>query len=226
GPNSSLYGADAESGVVSVTTPHGTTSFPSLIFHGDWGNFESSREELEAAGTFGKLDYLGAYSWLQTHNDLPHDQYHLGSLAGNVGLALTGSTQLRGTIRYGVDATGVPGTWEFHHLADNATEKDQDLYISASIDNQTTADFHNMVRYGATRKREQYNLWQQSGSGAFDAFGDSFGYPVTITGANGYSVSGPVLMDFAGTYPQGYQLVSNRDALIYQGDYTFTPHLV
>ena len=47
GPNSSLYGADAESGVVSMTTPHGTTSFPSLIFHGDWGNFESSREELE-----------------------------------------------------------------------------------------------------------------------------------------------------------------------------------
>ena len=28
GPNSSLYGADAESGVVSLTTPHGTTSFP------------------------------------------------------------------------------------------------------------------------------------------------------------------------------------------------------
>ena len=48
---------------------------------------------------------------------------------------------------------------------------------------------------------------------------------VTITGANGYSVTGRALMDFAGTYPQGYQLVSNRDALVYQGDYTVTPHL-
>ncbi len=225
GPNSSLYGADAESSVVSVTSQHGTTNFPSLIFHGDWGNFQSSHEELEAAGTFGKLDYLGAYSWLQTANDLPNDEYHLGTAKANVGFQPTGSTQIRGTLHYGVDGTGVPGTWEFHHLADNATEKDQDLYISASIDNQTTADFHNMVRYGATRKREQYNLWEQTGAGVFDAYGDSFGDLVTITGANGYSVTGRALMDFAGTYPQGYQLFSNRDALVYQGDYTVTPHL-
>ncbi len=225
GPNSSLYGADAESSVVNVTSQHGTTNFPSLIFHGDWGNFQSSHEELEAAGTFGKLDYLGAYSWLQTANDLPNDEYHLGTAKANVGFQPTGSTQIRGTLHYGVDGTGVPGTWEFHHLADNATEKDQDLYISASIDNQTTADFHNMVRYGATRKREQYNLWEQTGAGIFDAYGDSFGDLVTITGANGYSVTGRALMDFAGTYPQGYQLFSNRDALVYQGDYTVTPHL-
>ncbi|MGA8740346.1 MAG: TonB-dependent receptor plug domain-containing protein [Terracidiphilus sp.] len=225
GPNSSLYGADAESSVVSVTSQHGTTNFPSLIFHGDWGNFQSSHEELEAAGTYGKLDYLGAYSWLQTANDLPNDEYHLGTAKANVGFQPTGSTQIRGTLHYGVDGTGVPGTWEFHHLADNATEKDQDLYISASIDNQTTADFHNMVRYGATRKREQYNLWEQTGAGVFDAYGDSFGDLVTITGANGYSVTGRALMDFAGTYPQGYQLFSNRDALVYQGDYTVTPHL-
>lgn len=229
GPNSSLYGADAESGVVSVTTQHGTTSFPSLLFHGDWGNFETSHEDLTAAGTFGKLDYLGAYSWLQTHNDLPHDQYHLGTIAGNVGLALTGSTQLRGTLRYGVDATGVPGTWEFHQVADNATEKDQDLYVSASIDNQTTPDFHNMVRYGATRKREQFHLWEPSGTlQTYDSFGDQayFGNVVTIKGANGYSATGQAILDFPGIYPQGYQLVSNRDALVYQGNYTVTPHLV
>ncbi|WP_348261607.1 TonB-dependent receptor plug domain-containing protein [Telmatobacter sp. DSM 110680] len=225
GPNSSLYGAGAESGVVSMTTPHGTTDFPSLIFHGDWGSFISSREELEAAGTFGKLDYLGAYSWQQTANDLPHDEYHVGTVGANLGFQPTGSTKLRGTLHYGVDGTGVPGTWEFHHLADNATEKDQDLYISGSIDNQTTADFHNMVRYGATRKREQYNLWEQTGAGVFDAYGDSFGDQVTITGANGYAVSGRALMDFGGIYPQGYQLFSNRDALVYQGDYTVTPHL-
>jgi vitamin B12 transporter len=225
GPNSSLYGAGAESSVVSMTTPHGTTSFPSLIFHGDWGNFDSSREELVAAGTFGKLDYLGAYSWQQTANDLPNDEFHVGTAAANVGFQPTGSTQIRGTLRYGVSGTGVPGTWEFHHLADNATEKDQDLYIGASIDNQTTPDFHNRVLYGATRKREQYNLWEQTGSGIFDAYGNSYGDLVTITGANGYSVTGRALMDYAGTYPQGYELFSNRDAVVYQGDYTITPHL-
>jgi vitamin B12 transporter len=225
GPNSSLYGADAASSVVSFTTPHGTTSFPSLLFHGDWGNFSSSREELEASGTLGKLDYLAAVSWLQTANDLPNDEYHVGTGAGNFGWQPNGQTQLRATVHYGADATGVPGTWDFHHLSDNATEKDQDLYLSASLDNQTTADFHNVFRYGLSRKREQYHLWEQTGAGVFDAFGDSFGDLVTIRGGNDFSVTGRVLMDFAGTYPQGFQLVSNRDQFVYQGDYRFTSHL-
>ena len=46
GTNSSLYGANAGSSVVSLTTPHGTTSFPSLLFQGDAGNFSTSREEV------------------------------------------------------------------------------------------------------------------------------------------------------------------------------------
>ena len=48
---------------------------------------------------------------------------------------------------------------------------------------------------------------------------------MTITGANGYQVTGQALLNFAGTYPQGNQIVSNRDQIVYQGDYRFTPHL-
>jgi iron complex outermembrane receptor protein/vitamin B12 transporter len=225
GPNSSLYGADAASGVVSLTTPHGTTSFPSFLFQGDAGNFSTSREELEVAGAHNKLDYLGAFSWLQTANDLPMDEYHVATTAANLGWQPNGSTQIRGTLHYGVDATGAPNAWDFYHVTDSATQKDQDLFLSASVDNQTTADFHNSLRYGLTRKREQYKQWEQRGAGVFDAYGDSFGDLLTITGANGYSVTGRVLLDFAGNYPKGHQLVSNRDQLVYQGDYRFTPHL-
>jgi iron complex outermembrane receptor protein/vitamin B12 transporter len=225
GPNSSLYGADAASGVVSLTTPHGTTSFPSLLFQGDAGNFNTSREELELAGAYNKFDYLGAFSWLQTGNALPMDEYHVATTAANVGWQPRGSTQIRGTLHYGVDATGVPNAWDFYHVTDEATQKDQDIFLSASVDNQTTADFRQSVRYGLTRKREQYYLWQQSGSGDFDAYGDSLGYPVTITGANGSSATGQAVLDYAQTYPYQYQLVSNRDQLVYQGDYRFTPHL-
>jgi iron complex outermembrane receptor protein/vitamin B12 transporter len=225
GPNSSLYGADAASGVISLTTPHGTTSFPSFLFQGDAGNFSTSREQLEVAGAHNKLDYLGAFSWLQTANDLPMDEYHVATTAANLGWQPNGATQIRATLHYGVDATGVPNTWDFYHVTDLATQKDQDLFLSASIDNQTTADFHNSLRYGATRKREQYNLWAQRGSGFFDAYGDSLGDLVTITGANGSSATGRAVLDYAQTYPYGSQLVSNRDQLVYQGDYRFTPHL-
>lgn len=225
GADSSLYGANAGSSVVSLTTPRGTTSFPSFLFQGDAGNFNTSREQLEVAGAHNKLDYLGAFSWLQTSNDIPNDEYHVATTAANLGWQPSGNTQIRGTLHYGVDATGVPNAWDFYHIADNATQKDQDLFIITSIDNQTTASFHNVLRYGLTHKREQYNQWEQVGSGFFDAYGDSLGDLVTITGANGYSVTGRAILDFAGIYPSGYQLVSNRDQLSYQGDYRFTPHI-
>ena len=45
-------------------------------------------------------------------------------------------------LHYGVSAIGVPNAWDFYHVADNATQKDQDIFASGSIDNQTTAGFH------------------------------------------------------------------------------------
>lgn len=229
GTNSDLYGANADSGLVSFTTPRGTTNFPSIFLSADAGNFNTSREEAELAGAHSKLDYLAAYSWFQTSNALPHDAVHLGSAAGNFGYQLSSATQLRGTVHYNVFATGVPNAWNFYNVADDATQKNQDLYISASLDNQTTASFHNTVRYGATRKREQYSLWQPSGEYVedYDGYGDNayLGNPVTITGANGASVSGQAILDYDEQYPFQYQLVSNRDQLLYQGDYRFTPHL-
>lgn len=231
GPNSNLYGAGAGSGVVSLTTPRGTTTYPSILFQGDAGNLNTSREELMVAGAHNKFDYLGAFSWLQSSNDLPNDEYHVATTAANVGWQPSGSTQIRGTAHYGVAATGVPNAWDFHHVADNATQKDQDLFVSASIDNQTTEAFHNSARYGLARKREQYTLWQPSGTynPAFSFFCYSaayFGNTVTIRGANGYSATGQAVLDCAGSYPSGDQLASNRDQLVYQGDYKFTPHLM
>jgi iron complex outermembrane receptor protein/vitamin B12 transporter len=225
GPNSNLYGADAASGVISLTTPHGTTSFPSLLFEGDAGNLSTSREELELAGAHNRLDYLGAFSWLQTANDLPNDEYHVATAAANIGWQPSGATQIRATLHYGVDATGVPNAWDFYHVADQATQKDQDIFLSASADNQTTPSFHNSIRYGMTRKREQYSLWRQSGGGDFDAYGDSLGDQVTIAGANGASATGQAVLDYAQSYPYRYQLVSNRDRFAYQGEYRFTPHV-
>ncbi len=223
GPDTNLYGGDAASGVVSMTTAHGTTSFPSILFEGDAGNFNTSREQLELAGAHGKFDYLGAYSWFQTQNALPRDEYHVSAPAANLGWSPSANTQLRVVGHYLVSATGVPNAWDFYHVADDATQKDQNIYVSASLDNQTTASFHNSFHYGLTRKREQYTRWTQQGSGTFDSYGDSYGYPVTITGANGYSASGQALLDYAGTSAD--QLVNNRDQYSYQGSFAFTPHL-
>jgi len=229
GPDSDLYGADAASGVVSLTTPHGTTNFPSLIFHASGGNYTTLQEDLELAGAHNKLDYLGEFNWFQTANDLPNDEFHVATATGNFGWQPSAKTQIRGTVHYGVDATGVPNAWQFYYVADNATEKDQDLFVSGSIDNQTTPDFHNTVRYGLTRKREQYSLWQPSGElieyDPIDGYSAYYGNIATIRGANGFVVSGQAQLDFPETYPYLQYLDSNRDQLVYQGDYRFAPHL-
>jgi iron complex outermembrane receptor protein/vitamin B12 transporter len=226
GPNSTLFGAGAMTSVVSITTPHGTTSFPSVLFEADGGNLNTSREQLEVAGTRNKLDYLGAFNWFQTGNALPHDEHHLATSTANLGWQPSGSTQLRGTLHYGVASTGVPNAWDFYHIADNATQKDQNLFLSASIDNQTTASLRNNVRYGLARKRQQDNLWSKTGTvQAFNTYCSgpaTLGQKVTITGANGASATGQAVLDCS-TYHA--QLVSNRDQLIYHGDLTATPHL-
>jgi vitamin B12 transporter len=242
GPDTSLYGAGAESSVVSLTTPHGTTTFPSLLFQGEAGSFTTSREELELACAHKKLDYLGAFSWLQSANDLPNDEYHLATAGANLGWALSGMTQVRGTLHYGVSAVGVPNAWDFYHVADNATQKDQDIFASGAIDNQTTVGFHQSATYGLTRKREEYHLWAPSGicmppgtcggPGIPPTYtgGNFFGAPVTIHGANGYSATGQAILDYSWDngeiFPTLSQLVSNRDQLTYRGDITFTPHLM
>lgn len=226
GANSSLYGADAGSSVISLTTPHGTTPYPSFFLAGDAGSFHTSHESAEVAGAHRKLDYLGSYNWFQTANSVPNDQFHAGTAAGNFGWQQSARLQLRGTVHYGVSATGSPNAWDFFHVADDITQKDQALYLSTSLDYQTTANLHNVFRYGASRKREQYHQWSQSDGCTGDCADNTLGQVVTITGANGYSVTGQAILDYAGTYPFHEQFVNNRDQFVYQGDYRITPHLI
>lgn len=227
GPNSNLFGSGAMASVVSMTTPHGTTSFPSIQFQGDAGNFHTSSEQLEVSGAHHKLDYLGAFNWFQTSNSLPFSQHHVATSIGNVGWQPSASTQIRGTVHYGVSNSGIPNAWDFYHVADNASQKDQNIFLSASIENQTTHSFHNSARYGLSRKREQVDLWSLSGNPvAFTnyCFGPgTLGNVVTIKGANGYSATGQAVLNCSTFHAQ---YVSNRDMLMYQGDINITPHLI
>jgi vitamin B12 transporter len=155
GPDSNLFGADAESGVVSLTTPHGTTSFPSLLFEGDAGSSIHRANSLRLPARTSGLTTSATSVGCKLPTTCPTTSSMWQLAAANVGWALNGTTQIRGTAHYGVSATGVPNAWDFYHVADDATEKDQDIFVSASIDNQTTASLHNSVRYGLIRKREQ-----------------------------------------------------------------------
>ncbi len=233
GANSTLYGSDAAAGVVNLETPRGTTSFPSLLYEGDAGNFRTYRNAVQAGGTWHKLDYYGGFDALRSSNALPQDEYHLNTESANLGYALSGSTSLRVTARNTNAAVGLPGPYNFTALTNDGKQSDQNIYLSGTIDNQTTEAWHNLVRYGLTRKREQTAQWYPAGvpiaAGNDATFTNYYGLPVKIQGANGYSAVGQVLMNygtaFGGVYPNSSDSANNRDQLYFQSDFRFTPHL-
>jgi vitamin B12 transporter len=230
GANSTLYGSDAAAGVVSLETPRGSTAFPSLLCEGDAGNFHTYRNEVQAGGTLSRLDYYGAFSALRSSNALPQDEYHLNTEAVNFGYAVSTATSLRATARYTDAAVGLPGAYDLYALTNDGKQSDQNLYLSGTAENQTTESWHNLLRYGLTRKREQSAQWYPAGipittDSRFGPTTNYYGLPVVIRGANGYTASGQAILNFAGNYPNRSDADSNRDQLYFQSDYRITPHL-
>jgi iron complex outermembrane receptor protein/vitamin B12 transporter len=90
------------------------------------------------------------------------------------------------------------------------------------LQNQTTPRWHNLVRYGAVRLDENYSTNGCFGLGSTSCF---LGAPVTLQGANGYTVSGQGVFLYPGTYPSQTVSTTNRDFVYAQSDYQFTRHL-
>jgi iron complex outermembrane receptor protein/vitamin B12 transporter len=231
GPDSAMYGTDAGAGVVNIETPRGTTPEPELNYEGDAGNLYTYRNQVSVGGTLQKLDYYGAFSRLDTSNDVPLDEYHSGTSAVNVGYDFNGNTQARFTIRNADSAEGVPGPYDFQGLSQSNRQGDQDIYSTLTLENRYKGKWHNLVRYGIARKREQEQEFAAGGTflendpGAYglDSPGPgNVGNVVTIRGANGYSATGQVQLYTGNNYDQD----SNRDQLYYQTDYSFSPHFI
>lgn len=231
GPDSVLYGSDAGASVVNFTTPRGATSRPILNYSGDAGNFNTWRNEVTVSGARRRLDYYGAFSRFDTSNSIPMDRYHSSTSAANLGYAIAANTSLRFTIRNGVSATGLPGAYDFYGIASAGKQSDQDLYSGATLENRWHDKWHNLVRYGIARKREQAVTFYPVGEpvdypgfGGFPGYTLYFGNTVTIRGANGTSGTGRASFLFGGTAPADQS--SLRDELYYQSDFTFSPHFI
>lgn len=227
GPDSAIYGTDAGAGVVSIETPRGFTLKPVLNYSGDAGTLHQYRNEATVGGTYRKLDYFGAFSRYDTANALPNNQFHATTEAANVGYSFNGNADLRFTIRNTEAAQGLPGAYDFYNIANTAKQGDQDLYSGLTAEYRTAGNWHNLVRYGIARKREQQTQFGNVGNPVTFNFGTAdnpsyfteyFGDVVNIHGANGYTVTGQAAF-LTGTDDQS----SNRDQLYYQSDWSGSP---
>lgn len=230
GPNSVLYGSDALASVVNLATPRGEAIRPVLNYSGDAGNFHTWRNEASVSGAHSRLDYLAAFSRFDTSNALPLDRYHSATSAANLGYNLTASTQTRFTLRSAVSATGTLGAHDFFAISSDGKQQDQDLYSGITVENHLRNNWHNLIRYGIARKREQELAFAPVGQpvvtvGPGYSYTTYYGNSVTLRGANGYQGTGQAAINYDSTSPSRSDSVSNRDELYFQSDYSFTHHL-
>jgi vitamin B12 transporter len=227
GPDSAMYGTDAGASVVAIETPRGSTPTPLFTYSGDGGNLYTYRNEATVGGAISRFDYFGAFSRLDTSNALPLDKYHDETEALNVGVDINGNTQARFTLRNSDAVEGAPGPWDFQGAASNNREADQDLYSTLTVENRYKEKWHNLVRYGIARKREQEQEFAAGGialavdPGEYGGPGN-VGHVVTIRGANGYKATGQAQLFSGSNNDQD----SNRDQLYYQSDVSFSPHFI
>lgn len=229
GPNSALYGSDALAGVVSLTTDRGSTPLPEFTYAADGGNFDTYHQEATIAGAYKAFDYFSAFSLINTRNSEPDSSYHNGTYAGNFGWTPRRGTSLRATVRHVANHLALPNAIELYGIPDGAGQKDDDTYFAATFENQTTERWHNLVRYGMVRLSEPYTDFAATGIPA-DCFDEGItscylGVPVTLHGANGYSVSGQAIFQYPGTYPSQGLTTTDRDFVYAQSDYRFSSHL-
>jgi vitamin B12 transporter len=225
GPNSVLYGTDAASGAVNVRESRGSTPFPSLFYEGDAGTFTTFRNRAQAGGTYKRLDYYGGFEAFQSDNSIKIDEFHDDTGIANLGYAFTSATQIRVTASNSDAATGTPGPFNFYGISNAGKRSNQDIYLGAALENRTYGNWHNLVRYGLTRKREQEVNFYPAGL-QFTGSDNYYGYNTVIDGANGYSVTGQAILNFPGTYPNTLEQVNNRDHVYFQSDYPFTQHIL
>ncbi len=229
GPNSILYGADALASVVDLTSTRGTTPLPQLQYSVDGGNFGARRQEASLGQAWRSFDYFGDFSRFDTNNSLPHSKLSETTAAGNFGWQIDPKTSLRATVRRITAESSLSNALNFYGIPGNEILHNQNTLVSVTLDNQTTNKWHNLLRYGATRFDSQFDQPGPAGILA-DPFNsgaptETVGAPVTLRGANGYSVSGQAVYNYLGVYPSLYFTQSNQDFVYFDSHYDFASYL-
>ncbi|HXD72253.1 MAG TPA: TonB-dependent receptor plug domain-containing protein [Vicinamibacterales bacterium] len=213
--NSMLYGSDALAGVVNVTTRRGRTRTPQFDYSLDGGNLGTVHTSAAFGGVAQRLDYFSEYSYFKTDNDTPNNRYRNGTYAGRFSVALGGNTDLSGTIRRADTDYGSPNAFDLFKIADDSTQKGDFTHVGVTAQTQINRRWQSSVRFASMTQNTHSDNPAPTGT-PYDPFGfgaNYLGQPVTVTGANGYSVTGRAILDFGGTYPSLFDSHTTRNLI-------------
>jgi vitamin B12 transporter len=228
GSNSVLYGSDALSSVVNITSPRGETLIPEIKYSVDGGNFGTLHQDVSLAGAIHGFDYFSEFSRFDTQGSLPNAYFHNGTVSANVGYQWNARTGIRATFRHEATGLGSPNALDFYGIPDDSWQTNRNTYGGVTVQDQTTQRWHNSVQFAYAQFGTVFENPSPTGQ-PFDPFAGTpfdsgpnyLGNVVTIKGANGYSVTGQAILDFSGTYPQIFPDYQARRSIYAQSEYNF-----
>src|ERR1700733_11630288 len=228
GANSVLYGSDALSGGVNITTVRGTTVVPEVKYSVDGGNFGTLHQDVSLSGAVHGFDYFSEFSRFDTQGSLPNDYFHNATVSVNVGWELNPKSEIRATFRHVAAGLGNPNALDFYGIPDDSWQTNRNTYTGVTAQNQTTQRWHNSVQFAYAQFGTVFENPSPTGQ-PFDPFAGTpfdsgpnyLGNVVTINGANGYSVPGQAILDFSGPSPQIFPDYEARRSIYAQSEYNF-----
>ena len=218
GPNSALYGSDAEASVLDITTRRGATPLPELGYAIDGGTYGTVHQDGNLGGAWRRFDYFSDVSFFDTQNSTPNSEFHNATYLGNLGWQLLPNTELRATVRRSVSAFNDANAIALYGIPDDGVSREHDTAFGVTLENHLTPRWHNLLRYAGLRLRSGYTD-SPTGNLAFDPYGDTIylGNVETIRGANGYQVTGQGILQYGPAYSE--PSIANRDSIYAQSDY-------
>jgi len=214
GSNSVLYGTDALTGVINITTRRGRTRTPEASLSLDGGNLGTSRAAASLGGAVARFDYFSELSHLQTDNGVPHNAYRNTTSASRIGALLGTTTNVSGTLRYINTDFESPNAFNYYAVADDASQTRTSTYASVAAQSQLSSRLTSTIRFSVADQSYHYLNPLPTGERSDPSpFANYLGNIVTIRGANGASVTGRAILDYGGTYPSTFDASVTRRLL-------------
>jgi vitamin B12 transporter len=214
GANSVLYGSDALTGVINITTRHGRSRIPEGTVSIDGGNLGTSHADASIGGAATRVDYFAELSHLQTDNSVPNNAYRNTTFASRLGVLLGTTTSVSGTVRR-VDSTyGSPNAFNYYGISDDSSQTRTTTYASVAAQSQISPRWTSTVRFSVADQDYHYVNPSPTGERSDPSpFANYLGNTTTIVGGNGYTVTGRAILDYSGMYPSPFDSSVTRRLL-------------
>jgi vitamin B12 transporter len=181
GAESTLYGSDAMTSVVELSSCNGSTRTPEVRLGADGGTFDTARGYASFSGAQGRLDYNLFGEQDNTNGQGVNDAYSNSAQGGNIGVRLAPSVFLRFRARHSNSRTGVQSFWDFNGQPLIPPDTDQyarqnNFLASTELTFSTGSRWvHRLVGFEYNQKRANVDSFEDPGrANAYGSFDTPF----------------------------------------------------